>query len=548
MTALRKWFGNAGVFAVGALLLGFQTPVKAKSTLDHHVKLGWRAYLGCWQPQAEEGAEMKGVVCFIPSSIAKGDVEMLTISDNEVKHTKIFYTDDTVHSIEGVDKCEGTESARFSGDGLRIYTASSVACEGEAMRDSEGIISMPFPGEWVDVRSMEARGRTMAWAQWYKRASNGVLEELELISLDELNRYSAQASRWGAEGVSIEQVIDAVEEQANPSALEAWIAEIRQPFPGLNSKDLIRLDDSGVPGSIVNIIVAVSFPDKFSFGDEMNSGDYRVSKKTPAPPPSGGYARVHHHYYSPYDYYRPGYYDYYDYYHRHCYGYYGWRSYRGCWGYGYPPVIVYTSRVRRPRGRVISNRGYRRLRRYQEESPRRRGGGGVPRVGGGSQQPPRTAKPRRGGSGGRVGTGTARPRRPVRSGGGGGSARRKPVRRGGKTDQATTTQQTTVRQTTVRQTQPPRPTTVRPTTVRQTQPTRRRVVTPRRLPTARPTSRPSSTTRRTVRPRTGTVKKTQTTRKTVRPRTATVKRAQTSGTTSGKTRKAKAKVKPKRKN
>ena len=48
-----------------------------------------------------------------------------------------------------------------------------AACDGEAARRSSGIISMPTPDEWIDVRAIEANGAATVWSKRYRRTSKG---------------------------------------------------------------------------------------------------------------------------------------------------------------------------------------------------------------------------------------------------------------------------------------------------------------------------------------------------------------------------------------
>ena len=379
-------------------LLGFTPPLKASDVSGKGVERGWNAYIGCWQPQSK--GEVKGMVCFIPTDDPDStDVEMLTISHNTVTHRKVFHTDDTERDIEGVEKCHGTESARFSKDWHRLYVSSNISCEGEPLRESKGVMSMPTREEWVDVRMMEIGGRTIPWSQWYKRTDNRILKELQLTDTIQLDSYlNRSVDLIGYPTIS--EVIDVVK-NTHPKVAEGWIAEIRAPFYGLNSKHIIRLDDAGVPGFVVDAVVAVSFPEKFAFEDEGRRG---VSQRPVSPIYQQPYR-----YYGPYDYYRPGYYDFYGYYHKYHYGYggyYDWRHYGG-----YVPVLIRFNRVRRPHGRIISPRGYRRGREYETYTPSRRRGVGSKNPDSATRPPtPRKASPRKGGS---VGTGS----KPRKSGG-----------------------------------------------------------------------------------------------------------------------------------
>src|SRR5690606_2264829 len=50
--------------------------------------------------------------------------------------------------------CAGTETARFSDDGARVYVSGEITCgDGPAQRTS-GVLSISETGEWVDVHGV----------------------------------------------------------------------------------------------------------------------------------------------------------------------------------------------------------------------------------------------------------------------------------------------------------------------------------------------------------------------------------------------------------
>ncbi len=313
-------------------------------------RLGWQPYLGCWaqpthlvdvdRPEGEEAD--RGVLCFVAS---ESGLEMLTIVDGAIAYREPFPIDGQPLTVEQ-DGCIGTETARFSSDRQRIYTTSEATCEDGALRRSTGIMSMPGLSEWVDVRAMEVNGSATAWSQWYQRTDASVLDDLGIQSGELAAPMAVRgAAMYAAARVSIDDVVDAAD-NAHPKAVEAWLAEIGQPFPGLNADDLVYMDDSGVPSGVIDVVVAVSFPERFAVNrrDAYDQPDQTRYARTIWADP----------YYDPYR-----------------YGYYGSRY--GSYGYGYPwgggyygwgggyyrPVVVDVVRTQPERGgRVVAGRGY----------------------------------------------------------------------------------------------------------------------------------------------------------------------------------------------
>ena len=105
------------------------------------------------------------------------------------------------------------------------------------------------------------------------------------------------------------------------------LRESRSRFP-MDSGLLLRLDDAGVPGQIIDLMMALSYPEYFAVEDETVDTQ----------------SVVYHHYWAPW---------FHGYGHGYGYGY----------GYGYGfvhPHHVTDSRPR-SRGRVVSGRGYTRV-------------------------------------------------------------------------------------------------------------------------------------------------------------------------------------------
>ena len=300
-----------------------------------NTRMGWQPFLGCWQADGAE--EDLGILCFA----AVGDqVEMLTIADGAITHREGFAVDGQPRQIEQ-DGCVGTESARFSDDQRRIYTASEITCQGQAPRSGSGVIFMPSAGEWVDVRSSQARGEeATAWVQWYVRTNESQLNELGIRSGRATGPLAVRGvMSFTRAPITIDDVIDA-SENVDETAVEAWIAEVSQEFAGLDSEDLLKLDAVGVSGNVIDVVVAVSFPERFAVSEDGASSQSGYVGLRPlwADPYYSGYSRYGYGgLYSPYG-----------------YGYGGYSRY-----YPYRTVIVDVTPVpRHTGGRVIAGKGY----------------------------------------------------------------------------------------------------------------------------------------------------------------------------------------------
>lgn len=333
----RKISAKVVTLAWAAVLLAVLTvaPVKAQD-----VHPGWQPYIGCWEPIS--AGEAEGTLCFVPDA---QHVEMLTVISGELAYREPFSADGSARAIEQ-DGCQGTETAVFSADQRRIYTSSDVACEGGTSRHSDGIISMPYPGQWLDVRMVEVDGRATTWSQWYQKSDDAPLARLlgESVELPGGMMRARGFTAYATAPITVDEVIDA-SQNVDHEAVRAWIAEAGQEFRGLDTKDILALTDAGVSEAVIDVVVAISFPEHFNVGGRSaqvadNGGQRRVIRTVWAG-------------YSPYGSYGYGYSPYY-------YGsnYYG--GYYGGWGWGrsrpYTPGNYTVTRT--TTSRAVSGKGY----------------------------------------------------------------------------------------------------------------------------------------------------------------------------------------------
>jgi hypothetical protein len=349
-----------------------------------------------------DGGDEAPLLCVRPASEGSG-VEFVTWADGEASSSEAILADGVPRNAER-EECQGIEEARFSGDGHRIYLKSDYVCEGGTERKASGILAMINPMEWVDIKAVDGS----PWVLRYRLARSSRVEESGLESVVASRASVAKAARISASSrLTVEDIIEA-SASVDGAAVEALIVERGDPF-AVDADMLVQLDDAGVPDGVIDLVVAVSFPDRFA----VKSGPVQVEEYADETAPrrsiymAGGF-------YDPF-YWGPGWgysgfgYGYSPYY----YGGYGWgygSSYYG-WGYGgygyyRPSTIVVTPRS--TGGRMIKGVGYTRgsgsSGGYTGRTAGVRGGG----VGssGASASPARssgssgrTAKPRSGGGG-----------------------------------------------------------------------------------------------------------------------------------------------------
>ena len=153
-------------------------------------------------------------------------------------------------------ECRGWHRAEWSKLGARLFAEAEIACADQPTRNVSGLALMMAGPSWIDVQVIESEGRKSLRVRRYVRAANqkhaGATSSTTREAFDDATGTAAvncgcHRSEWqGCTG----------------SDWQAALVEVKRGFE-LNSKGLIALDEAGVPDSIVDLMVALSFPKRF---------------------------------------------------------------------------------------------------------------------------------------------------------------------------------------------------------------------------------------------------------------------------------------------
>lgn len=371
MTTQRN-IGRA-VLALGAALavLAGPGPLAAQD-----VDARWLPWIGCWAPSSE-GAGVD-LVCVQPAQQPSA-VELLRIVDGAIAQREVLWADGQRHETSR-ESCTGWEQGSFSEDGRRLFLKGEYTCEG-VTQETAGIVSMASPATWLDVRVAGMGGERVAWVQRYHAVSEERAAAAGVGGLLDNRAMSVATARMvAASALDVDDVIEA-SALAPAEAVQALLAERADPLD-LNAAELIRMADAGIADDVIDVAVAVSYPQRFRLD---TGGDPQVAASALD---RGSLRRrwVGSAYYDPFFMpwslrygYGSGWYGY----DRYGYGYggYGYGGYFGGYPYGYRPTVIVVDEVgdRPAGGRVVNGRGYSR--------GRTTGSGGS----GGSYGPPRSA-------------------------------------------------------------------------------------------------------------------------------------------------------------
>jgi hypothetical protein len=222
----------------------------------------WSRWIGCWElivENAREGAPTPDTATRSPRSQpqdpARPQICVEPSPDGgAIFTTKVGTQTPIVQTIvaDGKDRaitedgCTGTQRAEWSADGLRLYARAELTCKADqGTRRVSGLAMLGPNGRWTDVQSVDIAGRESFRVRQYRRAADDARRLTGItataLTLDDVKEASAKVS---------------------PRALEAALVETRASFD-LSSKRLLELQAAGVPASVVDLMVALSYPDRF---------------------------------------------------------------------------------------------------------------------------------------------------------------------------------------------------------------------------------------------------------------------------------------------
>ncbi|HLG58864.1 MAG TPA: hypothetical protein VI485_26195 [Vicinamibacterales bacterium] len=244
--------------AFGFALMLLAAPAHAQSAQDPR----WNRWLGCWELVLESSREgpptptgaareprlqprdaARPRVCV--QSTPDGGATFSTTVGTQTPIVQTVVADGTDRPITD-DGCRGTQRAEWSRDGLRLFARAELTCTGDTgERRVSGLAIIGPNGTWTDVQSVEIAGRESFRVRRYRRADGGAVTTPRIaataLTLDDIEEASAKVS---------------------PRALEAALVETNASFD-LTGQRLLELHAAKVPASVVDLIVALSYPDRF---------------------------------------------------------------------------------------------------------------------------------------------------------------------------------------------------------------------------------------------------------------------------------------------
>ena len=355
---------RASLVLAAAVLLGSAVAAGAQQTQLASADGRWTPWVGCWQASSrdaltEELAPNKSlpVVCVVPAP-GNATVDLVTVTGGTPATPERVDANGTRRAVDR-EGCTGWETAQFSADAKRIYLHSEHQCTGNRTRTSTGIMSISPNGEWLDVQGVKVDAHSGVRVVHYGRVPVPASLGADMKAALEGQRLAMTTAVLAAsDSVRIADVIEATK-HVDPLVVQTWLAQRGQGFR-MDAKRLTQLADAKVPSNIIDVMVALSYPQAFAINLAQADGQVTPTGRPAQVADVDEGLRNGPIVYMNWDpFYSNGYYGYNSY----GYGYgYGYGGYGGNW-YGGPVVIVRPSdTVNQPRnetrGRMVRGSGY----------------------------------------------------------------------------------------------------------------------------------------------------------------------------------------------
>lgn len=240
----------AGALILSTALLAWPAP--ASSQEDR-----WAPWLGCWALVNEntlQGTGAARAAALSPVDTEPGELEyeprtcvertadgviLTTTVPEQTPTVQTLYADDVSRPVTD-EECRGTERTSWSASGRLLFARAEVTCADTSPRAITGMGLITARGDWLDIRTFRIDGRNTTRVSRYQRVDGPPPMGHHLTAAE-----ITEASRT-----------------VSPDALEAAIAETRPPI-AVNRKMLLEWADAQIPPSVIDMMVAVAYPDQF---------------------------------------------------------------------------------------------------------------------------------------------------------------------------------------------------------------------------------------------------------------------------------------------
>ena len=265
MKTFRLTLG-VGLLVLAAATLSAAQPSSVTSGPDR-----WAPWLGCWQvtnESIEDAAALLNestgtreapantsgaLVCVTPA--AEGGATLTTYVNDQPVQTETIVASGAQRPLTDPN-CRGWQRAEWSALGARIYAKAEVTCGDRPTRTVSGLGAIVTGPRWIDIQLIESEGRKSMRVRRYHRAAH--------------QRFAAPVpsatQRVGSMPIGARLSLADVKEASASVPSEVVQAAVLELSPGgyeLNAERLLDLDRAGVSDTVIDLMVAMSFPEEF---------------------------------------------------------------------------------------------------------------------------------------------------------------------------------------------------------------------------------------------------------------------------------------------
>ena len=273
---------------MAALVLVVVTASSATASQDAPIETfdtRWTPWLGCWhlweeqldpgaQPRTDEDAPQidQTSVCITPTG---GGVTLTAALRNEVLVERLLIADGIQRQVDD-ENCTGWERSEWSIDGQRLFTSGEIKCADAPQRRVSGVSLLSSASRWVDIQLVTLGERQqLELRQYAPSAAPNLPGAPANVSVDATE--ITQARRANTEALVLSDVIDA-SEKTSPRVIESLLTET-EPNLNLDADAVIALDEAGISHNVIDLMVALSYPDHFVVQRRSRGGGW--SARTP---------------------------------------------------------------------------------------------------------------------------------------------------------------------------------------------------------------------------------------------------------------------------
>jgi hypothetical protein len=217
----------------------------------------WAPWLGCWEPD-RASPSARGVRVCIGADGPRG-VKVLTLQDASVAAEESIVADGAAHPAADHD-CRGTAVTEWARQRTGLYRRSELTCGQQGARTVHDLWFVASDRTWVEVTVRDDHGQRSVRIRRHQPAVDQSLPEGIALGLPPTKAFLAALHAAGAPW-TVAAVIEA-NARLPREGVQAAVAEAGEPF-ALDAKSLVQLSDAGVDSSIIDLMVALTYPRRF---------------------------------------------------------------------------------------------------------------------------------------------------------------------------------------------------------------------------------------------------------------------------------------------